>query len=90
MFNFDVPIHADDYVHRIGRTGRAGRSGEAYLLLSVADENYDKVTKLIKKEPAVLELDIDYSALDDAPRTERPARGAAKGRYKDRSRDERS
>ena len=27
VFNFDVPIHADDYVHRIGRTGRAGRSG---------------------------------------------------------------
>ena len=30
IFNFDVPIHADDYVHRIGRTGRAGRSGQAY------------------------------------------------------------
>jgi superfamily II DNA/RNA helicase len=29
VFNFDVPIHADDYVHRIGRTGRAGRSGQA-------------------------------------------------------------
>src|ERR1700722_17136143 len=29
VFNFDVPHHADDYVHRIGRTGRAGRSGAA-------------------------------------------------------------
>ena len=27
VFNFDVPIHAEDYVHRIGRTGRAGRPG---------------------------------------------------------------
>ena len=30
VFNFDVPIHAEDYVHRIGRTGRAGRSGAAF------------------------------------------------------------
>ena len=30
MFNFDVPNHAEDYVHRIGRTGRAGKSGRAY------------------------------------------------------------
>ncbi len=29
IYNFDVPLHADDYVHRIGRTGRAGRSGTA-------------------------------------------------------------
>ena len=27
VFNFDVPIHAEDYVHRIGRTGRAGLGG---------------------------------------------------------------
>src|SRR5207302_1497935 len=32
IFNFDVPHHADDYVHRIGRTGRAGRSGTAITL----------------------------------------------------------
>ena len=30
VFNFDVPIHAEDYVHRIGRTGRAGRSGKSF------------------------------------------------------------
>ena len=87
VFNFDVPHHADDYVHRIGRTGRAGRSGEAYLLLSAADEkNYDKVVKLIKKEPAELELDVDYSTLGDSPRT--PRREPAKGRGgRERSRD---
>ena len=68
VFNFDVPHHADDYVHRIGRTGRAGRTGEAYLLLSAADEkNFDKVIKLIKKEPATLDLDVDYSDLSDNP-----------------------
>jgi superfamily II DNA/RNA helicase len=79
VFNFDVPHHADDYVHRIGRTGRAGRTGEAYLLLSPADEmNFDKVIKLIKKEPEPLSLDVDYSGLDDAPRS--PRRDSDKGR----------
>jgi superfamily II DNA/RNA helicase len=34
VFNFDVPIHAEDYVHRIGRTGRAGRAGAAFTLVS--------------------------------------------------------
>lgn len=37
VFNFDVPMHAEDYVHRIGRTGRAGRSGHAYTLASPYD-----------------------------------------------------
>ncbi len=32
VFNFDVPVHAEDYIHRIGRTGRAGRSGRAITL----------------------------------------------------------
>jgi superfamily II DNA/RNA helicase len=37
VFNFDVPFHADDYVHRIGRTGRAGRSGTAISIVTGAD-----------------------------------------------------
>jgi superfamily II DNA/RNA helicase len=40
VFNFDIPTHADDYVHRIGRTGRAGRSGTAMTLVSPADQKY--------------------------------------------------
>ncbi|GJE55731.1 DEAD/DEAH box helicase [Methylobacterium thuringiense] len=38
VFNFDVPHHAEDYVHRIGRTGRAGRSGHAFTLIGRGDE----------------------------------------------------
>ncbi|MDI7774808.1 DEAD/DEAH box helicase [Asticcacaulis sp. EMRT-3] len=88
VFNFDVPHHADDYVHRVGRTGRAGRSGEAYLLLSAADEkNYDKVVKLIKKDPAVLDLDVDYSALSDAPRPAVRESGKSRGSSSSRVRD---
>lgn len=40
VFNFDVPSHAEDYVHRIGRTGRAGRKGKAYTLATPSDEKY--------------------------------------------------
>ena len=40
VFNFDVPIHAEDYVHRIGRTGRAGMTGHAFTLASPDDEAF--------------------------------------------------
>jgi superfamily II DNA/RNA helicase len=38
VFNFDVPHHADDYVHRIGRTGRAGRAGTAISIVTPLDQ----------------------------------------------------
>ncbi|KQT48798.1 hypothetical protein ASG43_08080 [Aureimonas sp. Leaf454] len=48
VFNFDVPIHAEDYVHRIGRTGRAGRSGKAFTLVSRTDKKYlDAIEKML-------------------------------------------
>src|SRR5882724_1913995 len=37
IFNFDVPHHADDYVHRVGRTGRAGRRGTAITIVAPID-----------------------------------------------------
>ena len=42
VFNFDVPSHPEDYVHRIGRTGRAGRLGKAYTIAVPSDEKYLK------------------------------------------------
>ena len=51
VFNFDVPSHAEDYVHRIGRTGRAGRDGKALMICVPKDEkNFDAIEKLIQKE----------------------------------------
>ncbi len=38
VFNFDVPHHAEDYVHRIGRTGRAGLAGHAFTLATPDDK----------------------------------------------------
>lgn len=40
VFNFDVPSHPEDYVHRIGRTGRAGREGKSFTLSTPADAKY--------------------------------------------------
>jgi superfamily II DNA/RNA helicase len=37
VFNFDVPHHPDDYVHRIGRTGRAGKFGTAITIVGPSD-----------------------------------------------------
>ncbi len=51
VFNFDVPSHAEDYVHRIGRTGRAGREGKAIMICEPRDEkNLDAIERLIGKE----------------------------------------
>ncbi|NNE85615.1 MAG: DEAD/DEAH box helicase [Alphaproteobacteria bacterium] len=48
VFNFDVPMHADDYIHRIGRTGRAGREGHALTLATSADDKYvQQIERLI-------------------------------------------
>ncbi len=48
VFNFDVPHHADDYVHRIGRTGRAGRAGTAMSIVTSLDhKSMAAIEKLI-------------------------------------------
>ncbi|MFO1033973.1 MAG: DEAD/DEAH box helicase [Hyphomicrobiales bacterium] len=51
VFNFDVPIHSEDYVHRIGRTGRAGREGHAYMLVSSHDAKHFKAIEDLIKKP---------------------------------------
>ncbi len=51
VFNFDVPIQAEDYVHRIGRTGRAGRDGKAIMICSKRDlKNFANVEELLQTE----------------------------------------
>ena len=37
VINFDLPVEAENYVHRIGRTARAGKSGKAYTFCSEQD-----------------------------------------------------
>jgi superfamily II DNA/RNA helicase len=61
VFNFDVPIHAEDYVHRIGRTGRAGRSGAAFMLVTKRDTHLDAIEKLIGEKIEWLNGDLSAS-----------------------------
>ena len=90
VFNFDVPIHADDYVHRIGRTGRAGRSGHAYMLASHRDGKYieaiEKITgqKLARREMMDIEVREESRPRRDG---DRHGRGGKGGRDRNRGRD---
>ena len=59
VFNFDVPTHAEDYVHRIGRTGRAGREGYAATLVT------KKETPALKDIEALIGGKIEW--LGDKP-----------------------
>src|SRR5215472_9586993 len=83
VFCFDVPGHAEDYVHRIGRTGRAGRTGRSFMLAAPEDgRSVAAIVKLIGKEipsaviPGIVEAELEYN--------ERPRRGARRTRRNDR------
>src|SRR5437763_3606063 len=66
VFCFDVPIHAEDYVHRIGRTGRAGLEGRSFMLASPEDGDFvAAIVKLIGKEIPPIALEgIQAAALE--------------------------
>lgn len=78
VFNYDIPINAEDYVHRIGRTGRAGRSGTAYSLVTDNDQkNLVAIENLIKKSIEWLDDPIDFEAAAKERKSKRrPAKGA--------------
>jgi len=81
VFNYDVPHHADDYVHRIGRTGRAGKSGKTYMLITPADSRQlDKVIKLIGENPIEQTLDLDWSQAEGGERSGSGGRTRSGGR----------
>ncbi|WP_366093284.1 DEAD/DEAH box helicase [Ferrovibrio sp.] len=87
VFNFDVPTHPEDYVHRIGRTGRAGMNGRAFTLVAGEDGKYlSAITRLIQRDIPVMELhgfahdssDVAGDAADE--RSERGERDRKGGR----------
>jgi superfamily II DNA/RNA helicase len=71
IFNFDVPHHADDYVHRIGRTGRAGRTGTAISIVTPLDQkSMAAIEKLIGQD--IPRAEGDFSAPAESSHDERP------------------
>jgi superfamily II DNA/RNA helicase len=76
VFNYDVPWHPDDYVHRIGRTGRAGATGKAFTLITSEDAeavaNIEKLTG--QKIERVTTRKPDAPKVVETEQAERPAR----------------
>ena len=79
VFNFDVPIHADDYIHRIGRTGRAGRAGWAFTLAAPSDQKYVSAIETLTGIPIPWAGDPPPAGEEDAVE-ERPRRHGDRGR----------
>jgi superfamily II DNA/RNA helicase len=66
VFNFDVPFHAEDYIHRIGRTGRAGASGLAVTLVTRDDARMiSDIERLIKRKIELEPIELE----DERPRS---------------------
>ena len=66
VFNFDVPHHPDDYVHRIGRTGRAGRLGTAISLVSPADQKSVLAIEKLIGQP-IAHANVQVTRTETAP-----------------------
>ena len=68
IFNYEPPRHAEDYVHRIGRTGRAGRLGVSLTLVAPSDgKSIAAIEQLIGKSIAKADIPgVPEAALGDA------------------------
>ena len=94
VFNFDVPHHPDDYVHRIGRTGRAGRLGTAISIVSPADQkSLAAIEKLIGQPIPKMDGAPEASVAADGdttqPRPQRDERRSSGDRKPRRERNNR-
>ncbi|MEQ1520051.1 MAG: DEAD/DEAH box helicase [Aestuariivirga sp.] len=79
VFNFDVPIHAEDYVHRVGRTGRAGREGHAFTMVTREEAKYLRaIEALIKKEIPYFDIGTVEDSGEAPEKEHRAPRGGRK------------
>ncbi len=92
IFNFDVPTHAEDYIHRIGRTGRAGLTGTAITIATPIDRKYVAAIERLTGQPIntmEVEADDERAAARYGKRGHRSPNGAeaaANGSAADRRR----
>ena len=82
VYNFDVPINAEDYVHRIGRTGRAGRNGKALMISTPRDEkNLKAIEKLIQLEiPLIDNFSFDTKTSNEEKTPENKIKNTSRNR----------
>jgi superfamily II DNA/RNA helicase len=94
VFNFDVPSHAEDYVHRIGRTGRAGRKGTAIMICVGRDEkNFEDVERLVQAEIPRLEnpmTSAPQAEKSDTPKEEKRSRSRSRKPREDKAENPKS
>jgi len=91
VFNFDVPHHPDDYVHRIGRTGRAGRSGSAVTIVAPIDQkSVAAIEKLIAQTiPWAGDPPPESDHVEDAHEARRGGRRGHRGKRSERPHSDR-
>lgn len=66
VINFDVPLEAEDYIHRIGRTARADKEGMALTLISDNDiKRFKLIEKLLEKEVEKIPLPPEFGEAPD-------------------------
>ena len=87
VINYDVPSHAEDYVHRIGRTGRAGKTGVAITLCVPSDEKYlgaieNLIEQPIPRATPPMEIEDTRRPRNDEKTTEENPRRSRRGRGK--------
>jgi ATP-dependent RNA helicase RhlE len=80
VMNYDIPLHPEDYVHRIGRTGRAEQAGDAFTLVTAEElKAMTDIEKYINQKVPRLRLDgfnYVYTALfDEGKKPLRPVKG---------------
>jgi len=85
VINYDLPLVAEDYIHRVGRTGRAGRSGRAVSLVSASDSRLLRDIQRLLPAPleqiAVQGFDAKHAAQPSIAEPARPRSSSRDGRF---------
>ncbi len=70
VVNFDLPIVAEDYIHRIGRTGRAGNTGEAISLVCADEVNMLSAIEMLTRQTLTRKMEPDFEPEHRVPDTD--------------------
>ncbi|MFZ9649840.1 MAG: DEAD/DEAH box helicase, partial [Fluviibacter sp.] len=79
VFNFGLPMKAEDYVHRIGRTGRAGRTGKAITFAEHRDRMKIRTIEALTDQRIPVAV-VEGLEPKTPERSERGGRGEGRGR----------